>query len=66
MSRTNKKKGGKAKQFKGDSSFYWILINQEDGVKKTVKKIMKRKARRDNKIILKIEIEVLDELLECT
>lgn len=62
MSRTNKKKGGKAKQFKGDSSFYWIHFYKEDGVKKTVKKIMKRKARLNSKKILKIEIGAENDL----
>jgi len=55
MSRTYKKKGSKPKQFKGNPCMYLTHIYKEDGVKKTLKKIMKRKARSKNKMVLKKE-----------
>jgi hypothetical protein len=53
MSKTNKKKGSKGKTFKGNPCLYVVHVYKRDGVKKTVKQLMKRKARRKNKLIPK-------------
>ena len=63
MSRTNKKKGSKAKQFKGDPSHYITYTYRYDGVKKAKKHIMKRRLRNKNKKTAYIEYDENDCLI---
>ena len=51
MSRTNKKKGSKCKIFKGNPCGYIVHMYKRDGVKKHLKQVMNRKARRSHKQI---------------
>ena len=61
MSRTNKKKGSKWKQFKGDPGLYVVHTYKRDGVKKTVKHIASRRARRASVKVLK-EVSRAEEI----